>query len=71
MNQFLRDSIIKMFVRYIEGYIGKVAKKFTVNVQDEGEAGFTVTIKVFDSLNSVISKASSTLSGLISKGGKK
>lgn len=71
MNQFIRDGIIKMFVKYIEGYIGKVAKKFTVNVQDDGEAGFTITVKVFDSLNSVVSKATTTLSGLINKKEKK
>ena len=67
MNNIIRDSIIKMFVKYIEGYIGKVAKKFVINIQDDGEAGFTITIKVFDSLNSVVQKATSTLSGLISK----
>lgn len=67
MNSIIRDSIIKMFVKYIEGYIGKVAKKFTVNVQDDGEAGFTITVKVFDSLQSVVSKATTTLSGLLKK----
>lgn len=67
MNKFFKEAIVKMFVSQIEKYLGKYAKKFTVNIQDDNEAGFTITIKVFDSLNSVISKASSTLSGLLKK----
>lgn len=54
-----------MFVKFIEGYIGKFAKKFTVDIVDNGEQGFTITVKVFDSLNSVLQKAGKTLSGLI------
>lgn len=67
MNRIFRDAIIKMFVSQIEKYLGKYAKKFTVNIQDDAEAGFTITIKVFDSLSSVVSKASTTLTGLLNK----
>ena len=67
MNRIIKESLIKMFVKYIEGYIGKFAKKFTVNIQDDGEAGFTITVKVFDTLNNVMSKATATLSGLLKK----
>ena len=67
MNRIIKESLIKMFVKYIEGYIGKFAKKFTVSIQDEGEAGFTITVKVFDTLNNVMSKATATLSGLLKK----
>lgn len=63
----LNEIMIKTFVKFLESYIGKFAKKFTVNVNDEGSNGFTITIKVFDSLNSVMQKASSTLSGLLKK----
>lgn len=68
---FVKELMTKLIVSQIEKYMGKYTKKCNVSVQDDGEAGFTVTIRVFESLNSVISKASSTLSGLISKGGKK
>lgn len=67
MNNIVKESLIKMFVKFIEGYIGKFAQKFTVNIQDDGEQGFTITVKVFDSLNSVIKKATSTLSGILKK----
>ena len=58
---------IKIFVATIEKYIGKYAKKFKVEVNDEGEAGFTITVKVFDTLDNVMKKAGTTLSGLITK----
>lgn len=59
----------KMFVSAIHKYFGKYAKNMEVNINDEGEKGFTITIKVFDTLDSVMKKAGNTLSGLI--GGKK
>ena len=68
MNNIIKETMIKMFVKFIEGYIGKFARKFTVNIQDDGEQGFTITVKVFDSLNSVLKKAGNTLSGLLKKG---
>lgn len=64
---FVKELMIKTIVKIIEQHIGKIAKKFTVNMQDDGEAGFTVTIKVFDSLNTVVSNATKTLSGLLKK----
>ena len=64
---FVKELMIKTVVKIIEQHIGKIAKKFTVNMQDDGEAGFTVTIKVFDSLNTVVSNATKTLSGLLKK----
>lgn len=67
MNNIVKEMMIKMFVKFIEGYIGKFAKKFTVDIVDNGEQGFTITVKVFDSLNSVLQKAGKTLSGLIKK----
>lgn len=63
----MNSLFIKIFVATIEKYIGKYAKKFKVEINDEGEAGFTINVKVFDTLDSVMSKAGSTLSGLISK----
>lgn len=63
MNNFL----VKIFISAIEKYIGKYAQKFKVEVNDEGELGFTITIKVFEPLNDVMKKAGSTLSGLIKK----
>jgi len=65
MNNIIKETMIKMFVKFIEGYIGKFARKFTVDIKDEGEQGFTITVKVFDSLNSVLQKAGKTLSGLL------
>ncbi len=65
MNNIVKEMMIKMFVKFIEGYIGKFAKKFTVDIVDDGEQGFTITVKVFDSLNSVLQKAGKTLTGLI------
>lgn len=65
MNSLVKEMMIKMFVKFIEGYIGKFAKKFTVDIVDDGEQGFTITVKVFDSLNSVLQKAGKTLTGLI------
>lgn len=64
---FVKELMIKTVVKIIEQHIGKIAKKFSVNLQDDGEAGFTVTIKVFDSLNTVVSNATKTLSGLLKK----
>lgn len=64
---FVKELMIKTIVKIIEQHIGKIAKKFSVNLQDDGEAGFTVTIKVFDSLNTVVSNATKTLSGLLKK----
>lgn len=64
---FIKEVMIKTVVKIIEQHIGKIAKKFSVNLQDDGEAGFTVTIKVFDSLNTVVSNATKTLSGLLKK----
>ena len=64
---FVKELMIKTIVKIIEQHIGKIAKKFTVNMQDDGEAGFTVTIKVFDSLNTVVTNATKTLSGLLKK----
>ena len=63
----MNTLFIKIFVATIEKYIGKYAKKFKVEINDEGDAGFTINVKVFDTLDSVMSKAGSTLSGLISK----
>lgn len=63
----MNSLFIKIFVATIEKYIGKYAKKFKVEINDEGDAGFTINVKVFDTLDSVMSKAGSTLSGLISK----
>lgn len=65
----VKEAMIKGVVSIIEKNIGKIAKKFTVNLQDDGEAGFTVNIKVFDSLNTVVSNATKTLSGLLKKKG--
>ena len=65
MNSIIKEGMIKLFIKFLEGYIGKFAKKFTVDIQDEGEQGFTITVKVFDSLNTVLQKAGKTLSGLL------
>lgn len=65
MNNIIKETMIKMFVKFIEGYIGKFARKFTVDIKDEGEQGFTITVKVFDSLNNVLQKAGKTLNGLL------
>lgn len=65
MNNIIKEGMIKLFIKFIEGYIGKFAKKFTVNVVDDGEQGFTITVKVFDSLNNVLQKAGKTLNGLL------
>lgn len=65
MNRIIKEGMIKLFIKFIEGYIGKFAKKFTVNVVDNGEQGFTITVKVFDSLNNVLQKAGKTLNGLL------
>lgn len=64
---FVKELMIKTIVSILEKHIGKIAKKFTVNLQDDGEAGFTVTIKVFDSLSTVMTNATKTLSGLLKK----
>lgn len=70
MNSIVKEMMIKMFVKFIEGYIGKFAKKFTVDIIDDGEQGFTIKVQVFDSLNSVLQKAGKSLSGLVKKGVK-
>ena len=64
---FVKELMIKTIVSIIEKHIGKIAKKFTVNLQDDGEAGFTVTIRVFESLSTVMTNATKTLSGLLKK----
>lgn len=65
MNNIIKEGMIRLFIKFLEGYIGKFAKKFTVDIQDEGEQGFTITVKVFDSLNTVLQKAGKTLSGIL------
>lgn len=67
MNSIIKEGMIKLFIKFIEGYIGKFARKFTVNVEDNGEQGFVITVKVFDSLNNVLQKAGKTLNGLLKK----
>lgn len=63
----IKKAFIGLIVRSIEKYFGKYTDKMKVEVNDEGKAGFTINIKVFDTLDSVIKKAGSTLSGLIIK----
>lgn len=63
----IKKAFIGLIVSSIEKYFGKYTDKMKVEVNDEGEAGFTINIKVFDTLDSVIKKAGSTLSGLIIK----
>lgn len=60
------DITTKMIVKMIENWLGKIAKKFTVNVKDEGEQ-FTITITIFESMANFIKATTATLSGLIKK----
>lgn len=64
---FVKELMTKLIVSQIEKYMGKYTKKCNVSVQDDGEAGFTVTIKVFESLSTVMTNATKTLSGLLKK----
>lgn len=64
---FVKGLMTKLIVSQIEKYMGKYTKKCNVSVQDDGEAGFTVTIKVFESLSTVMTNATKTLSGLLKK----
>ena len=64
---FVKKLMTKLIVSQIEKYMGKYTKKCNVSVQDDGEAGFTVTIKVFESLSTVMTNATKTLSGLLKK----
>lgn len=63
----IKKAFIGILVSSIEKYFGKYTGKMKVEVNDEGDAGFTINIKVFDTLDNVMKKAGSTLSGLISK----
>lgn len=65
MNNIIKEGMIKLFIKFLEGYIGKFAKKFTVDIQDNGEEGFIIKVTVFDTLNNVLQKAGKTLSGLL------
>lgn len=67
MNSILKKAFTKLLIGSIEKYFGKYTSKMKVEVNDEGEAGFTINIKVFDTLDSVMTKAGQTLSGLIKK----
>lgn len=64
---FIKEVMTKLIVSQIEKYMGKYTKKCNVAVQDDGEAGFTVTIRVFESLSTVMTNATKTLSGLLKK----
>ena len=66
MNILIKQIIISKIVKYLENLLGN-SKKFSVNIQDDKDKGFTITIKVFDSINNVLLKASNTLAGLLKK----
>ena len=61
----IKKAFIGLIVSGIEKYFGKYTDKMKVEVNDEGKNGFTIKIKVFDTLDSVMNKAGKTLTGLI------
>ena len=69
----MNKIIIGIIVSQIEKFIGKYAKNFHVDVKDEGQNGFTITINVFESLDTVLTglknKGINVLNGII--GGNK
>ena len=69
----MNKIIIGIIVAQIEKFIGKYAEKFNVDVKDNGESGFTITIDVFESLDTVMTglknKGINVLNGIL--GGKK
>ena len=67
MNSVMKKAMVKLFIKVIETYMGKYAKKVSVEIKDEGVNGFEINIKVFDSLDNVLKKAGNTLSGILKK----
>ena len=62
----VNEFATKLIVNLIEKWLGKIAKKFTVNVKDEGEQ-FTITITIFESMANFVKATTATLSGLMKK----
>ena len=62
----VNEFATKLIVNLIEKWLGKIAKKFTVSVKDEGEQ-FTITITVFETMANFIKGTANTLSGLVKK----
>lgn len=67
MNSVMKKALTKIFIKVIETYMGKYAKKVSVEIRDEGLNGFEINVKVFDSLDNVLKKAGNTLSGILKK----
>ena len=60
----VNEITTKLIVAMIEKWLGKIAKKFTVNVKDEGDH-FIVTITIFETMANFVKATTNTLSGLL------
>ncbi len=55
---------VKLLTTFLNGWLKKYADNFKLDVVDN-KTEFTITIKVFDSLQNVASKITKTVSGLM------